>query len=177
MSPSARFIISLERRQFINLAISSASAALQLILNDEDMRKAVIGVPLYLLTTIAFASMFLMKVQSRWKSAQLDISFDAVSSLIESIISLLDDNRGCVRHLAHHIGRGLRNMLDKLKHGEAREAQRVSASQSSPQSWSGSTIAQDWDQWMFNDDLVPQFEGQQYYPVDFLELLNSQMPG
>jgi hypothetical protein len=175
--PTAQFIISPERCQFINLAISSASSALRLILDDEDMRKAVIGVPLYLLTTIAFASMFLMKVQSRWKCAQLDISFDAVTSLLEDIISLLNDNRGCVRHLASYIGRGLRNMLDKLKQDEAQEQQRLSASQSSPQSWIGGNMVQDWNQWMFSSELVPQFGGHEYYPLDVLNVLDSQMPG
>lgn len=177
ISPSAQFIISPERRQFINLAISSASSALQLILDDQDMRKAVIGVPLYLLTTIAFASMLLMKVQSRWKFAQLDISLDAVTSLIEGIISLLNDNHGCVRHLACYIGRGLRTMLDKLKRDEAQEQQRLSASQSSPQSWVGSNMVQDWNQWMFSSEMMPQFGDHEYYPLDVLEVLNSQMPG
>lgn len=55
--------MSPERRQFVNKAIASATAAVDLILNDHDMRTSIIGVPLYLLTTMAYACLFLMKCQ------------------------------------------------------------------------------------------------------------------
>lgn len=170
--------MSPERRHFVNLAISSASGALSLTLNDGDMRKAVIGVPLYLLTTIAYACLFLMKAQSQWRSANLTIRYEDVVALIEGTIALLEETRPCVRHVAHFLGRGLNTMLQKFKERSANEKAHDQAGQTVPQTWTEGGMPPDWNSWMFGGGLPNQFgvdsEG---YGLNFLDVLNSQMPG
>ncbi|OLN87248.1 Transcriptional activator of proteases prtT 2 [Colletotrichum chlorophyti] len=188
--PSDQYAMSEERRQFINLAIASANAALELILTDVDMRRAVIGVPLYLLTTIAYAAMFLMKVHAQWKPAKLDVHYEEVVSLIDRVVVLLEESHRCVRHVAHYIGRGLSNMLDKFKERGPQERQQAVGGQPAqpgqpgqpmPQVWNEGDMVQqqlDWNHWMFGGDMMNNFGmGQEQYPLNLLDVLNSQMPG
>ena len=99
------------------------------------------------------------------------------------VVNLLNENQACVRHLSHYIGRGLRNMLETLDRSEAKDRERATASAAShvsPMSWDQSHFFQDWNQWMFDGAEVsvpPQLGGQDYYPLDFIEALTSQMPG
>ena len=167
--------MSTERRQFVNIAVRSASSALELILNDVDMRRAVIGVPLYLLTTIAYACMFLMKAQSQWKSANLDICYDDVVSLMERTVGLLVETHACVRHVAHYIGRGLNSMLEKFKDRATQE--QLHSSQPMAQHWAEGEMGQDWNHWMFGGDMMDQISVGPQYPLSLLDVLNSQMPG
>ncbi|KAK2016891.1 hypothetical protein LZ32DRAFT_53627 [Colletotrichum eremochloae] len=186
-NPTDQYAMSDERREFINLAIASASAALELILTDTDMRRAVIGVPLYLLTTIAYAAMFLMKVHAQWKPARLDIRYNEVVNLIERVVQLLEETNRCARHVAHYIGRGLSSMLDKFKERGPQERQYITGGQPGqpaqpgqpiPQVWNEGVMGQDWNQWMFSGEMMNNYGmGPEQYPLNMLDLLNSQMPG
>lgn len=128
LNPDIHRLITPERKGFINTALKSASASLHLILDDPDIRKAVIGVPLYLLTTIAYASIFLMKVCSKWKANNFEVSSVEVVELIEAIVSLLNDTPDCPRHVNHYIAKGLHSMLEKFRSGETMTQMQVQAS-------------------------------------------------
>lgn len=181
LRPTEQYRMSSERREFVNLAVGSAFAALELILNDPDMRSAVIGVPLYLLTTIAYACLFLMKAQTQWKSAQLDIRYESVASIIEGIVVLLEETSPCVRHVAHHLGRGLNGMLAKFRKHNAMERQQIQQNgQSVPLPYADGGAWPDWNSWMFGTTNMPnQFplDQEQQYGLSFLDALSSQMPG
>ncbi|CAM1501228.1 Fc.00g103900.m01.CDS01 [Cosmosporella sp. VM-42] len=181
LNPSGEYALSSERRDFVNTTITSASSALSLNLDDPNMGKAVIGVPLYLLTTIAYASMFLLKVQSKWKLANFDIHYDEVVALIERIVTLLSDTQRSIRHLAPYIGRGLNNILQRLKEQEAKSQQQQDSHQSIAGPWAEANAwqDQDWNSWMFGGDgdvMEQAGTGQDYYPLNMLDVLNSQMP-
>ncbi|KAJ3495866.1 hypothetical protein NLG97_g3080 [Lecanicillium saksenae] len=181
LRPSGVYAMSPERRQFVNKAITSATAALDLILNDPDMRASIIGVPLYLLTTMAYACLFLMKCQAQWKSAHLNISYEEVVPLIEGAIAVLNATRPCVRHVAHYLGNGLSSMLEKFKehhHLERPNLEDKDQSATAQQVWSSGEMWPDWNVWMFgNGDLGQQTLTQDNYGLNFLDALNSQMPG
>jgi hypothetical protein len=182
LSPSAQSLISAERRSFTNLAIESASSALTLILQDVDMRKAVIGVPLYLLTTISYACMFLVKVRLHWKHAGFALRGEDVISLVEEIVVLLDETRPYVRHVAHYIGKGLNTILQKLKEREAQSQQESPARNEVPvvpwteghgnSGWQGS----DWSSWVFGIDAMGNLENAEPDPLYMLDMLQSQLP-
>ena len=145
------------------------------------MGKAVVGVPLYLLTTLAYASMFLMKVQSKWKLANFDIRYDEMVALIERTVALLSDTRRSVRHVAPYIGRGLSNMLDKIKEQEMKFQQQQDSNQPVVGPWAEANVWQgeDWNGWMFGGDSEMMEQaglGQDYYPLNMLDVLDSQMP-
>ncbi|RBQ79697.1 hypothetical protein FVER14953_12737 [Fusarium verticillioides] len=178
LQPTDGFLISLERQDFINTAVESACAALRLILEDSDMRRAVVGVPLYLLTTIAYSSIFLIKVCSSWRAVVVHLAVDDVVNLVGPIISMLNATQAYARHVAHYIGQGLSTMLDKLKSGESANEVLM------PQSASNRTmeipqdsrpVQQDWDLsygWMMGDQLGM---GLEYNPGDLLGIIGSQM--
>ncbi|KAM3433899.1 hypothetical protein NHJ13734_006239 [Beauveria thailandica] len=181
LRPSGVYAMSPERRQFVNKAISSATAALDLILNDPDMRASIIGVPLYLLTTMAYACLFLIKCQAQWKSANLNISYEEVVPLIEGAIAVLNATKPCVRHVAHYLGNGLGSMLEKFKEHHNLDMSKPDdgdQSASAQQVWPQGEMWPDWNEWMFgNGDLSQQTLNQDNYGLNFLDALNSQMPG
>lgn len=171
-----------ERRELVNLAIDSAVGALELILSDPDMRPAVIGIPLYLLTTIAYACLFLMKAQTQWRSANLNIRYESVRAIVEGIVMLLEETSPCVRHVAHYLGRGLHGMLQKFQERHALETQQQmqQVGQSVPTSYVDGGVWPDWNSWMFgaaNMSSEYPLDAEQQHGLNFLDALSSQMPG
>ncbi|KAG6095166.1 hypothetical protein E4U30_002708 [Claviceps sp. LM220 group G6] len=180
--PSEQYTMSEERRELVNLAVDSAFGALELILSDPDMRPAVIGVPLYLLTTIAYACLFLMKAQTQWRSANLNIRYESVRAIIEGIVMLLEETSPCVRHVAHYLGRGLHGMLQKFQERHALETQQQlqQVGQSVSTSYVDGGVWPDWNSWMFgaaNMSSEYPLDAEQKYGLSFLDALSSQMPG
>lgn len=163
-------------------------AVLRLIVHDTDMRSAVVGVPLYLSTAIAYAAIFLMKVQSEWKAARFNINFADVCSVLEETVALLNESRDYVRHVSHHLGKGLSRMLVKFKEREAAYQQQLAQPDQQAYSeeqgaggfsgWNGEE--NQWQDWMLSEpDVTGQFglESLDYYPLGLLDVLGSQMPG
>ncbi|KAH8649073.1 hypothetical protein BX600DRAFT_404159, partial [Xylariales sp. PMI_506] len=107
--------LSTERKEFANMAISAAASILTFVLEEEDMRRAMVGTPLYVHTMIAFASVFLMKVATKWNRIMgLNVESKYVSHLLERMIVLLKSSVTSERHLLYHIAFGLEKMLAKL---------------------------------------------------------------
>lgn len=95
-------------------AVSHATTILELLLNDPDLRRSILGVPHYFHTMIAFACVVLLKVSSRYRE-DLAIDTDAVYSLIGRIIDLLRSNSCSRYHLVHWMAEG----LDKMKSNQS----------------------------------------------------------
>ncbi|ETS74504.1 hypothetical protein PFICI_14370 [Pestalotiopsis fici W106-1] len=107
--------LSTERKEFANMAISAAASILTFVLEEEDMRRALVGTPLYVHTMIAFASVFLMKVATKWNRIMgLNVESNYVSHLLERMILLLKNSVTSERHLLYHIASGLEKMLENL---------------------------------------------------------------
>jgi hypothetical protein len=106
--------LSALRKDYATLAIHSASAVLQTVLDEPPIRDALVGVPLYIDTMIAFAAVFLLKVTARWRG----ISFSPlpptqVWTQIGAIISLLKEKRAGEQHTIHQVSVGLDKMLSR----------------------------------------------------------------
>lgn len=107
--------LSTHRKEFVNLAISAAASILMFVLEEEDMRRALAGTPLYVHTMITFASAFLMKGTTMWSRVMgLNIDSGYVTNLLERVVSLLKTSVTSDRHVLHHIAFGLEKMLVKL---------------------------------------------------------------
>ncbi|KAL1985249.1 hypothetical protein VTN96DRAFT_8048 [Rasamsonia emersonii] len=91
-------------------AVSHATTILELLLNDPDLRRSILGVPHYFHTMIAFACVVLLKVSSRYRD-DLAIDTDTIYSLIGRIINLLRSNSCNRYHLVHWMAEGLDKML------------------------------------------------------------------
>ena len=107
--------LSLDRTETANIAISSAMATLNLVLNEPDIRTAIVGMPLFTHTMIAFSAVFLLKVAWKWNAALLNIDAHQVHDLVQNIIDFMSNSTASERHLTFHIAAGLRKMLEKLK--------------------------------------------------------------
>ncbi|KAJ5114653.1 hypothetical protein NUU61_000412 [Penicillium alfredii] len=136
-SMSARSM-SPERRKRANIAVESAIATLQVVLDERDIQRALVGVPLYLHSMITFAAVFLLKIaakvcsngmipgsqgqQNSIASAGLLVDVGYVRVLVGRIVELMVScsQRASERHLSHHIARGLRKMLTGLEEWEKR---------------------------------------------------------
>ncbi|KAJ5884961.1 hypothetical protein N7495_009471 [Penicillium taxi] len=136
-STSSR-VMSPERRKRANIAIESAIATLQVVLDERDIQRALVGVPLYLHSMIAFAAVFLLKIAAKScsnrsstgdqgqktsiASAGLIVDIHYVSILVGQIAEMMEScsQRASKRHLSHHIARGLRRMLTGLEEWEKR---------------------------------------------------------
>lgn len=119
--------LSTERKELTNMAISAAASILTFVLEEEDMRRALVGTPLYVHTMIAFASVFLMKVATKWNRIMgfnIEHSYVNVSRLLENMIVLLKNSVTSDRHVLHHIAAGLEQMLVKMLTEAAAEEQK-----------------------------------------------------
>lgn len=125
--------MSPDRRKLANLAIESAIATLQVVLDEKDMQRALVGVPLYLHSMITFAAVFLMKLaaktcslsnggQNSIASADLLVDVGHVRVLVGRVVDMMVScsQRASERHLSHHIARGLQKMLTGLEEWEKR---------------------------------------------------------
>lgn len=90
--------------------MSHATTILELLLNDTDLRRSIIGVPHYFHTMMAFACVVLLKVADRYRE-DLGIDVQSTHSLIQQIIELLRRNNCGRYHLVHWMAEGLEKML------------------------------------------------------------------
>ena len=131
--------MSPERKKRANIAIESSMATLQVVLDEPDIQRALIGVPLYLHSMITFAAVFLLKIaakgcssdilgnqgqQNSIASAGLHIDIAHVRDLVGQTVELMVScsKRASEHHLSHHIARGLRKMLSGFEDWEKRNA-------------------------------------------------------
>ncbi|CAH0022179.1 unnamed protein product [Clonostachys rhizophaga] len=109
--------LSTERKELTNMAISAAASILTFVLEEDDLRRALVGTPLYVHMMIAFACVFLMKVATKWNRIMgfnIEHSYTNVSRLMEKMIDLLKRSVTSDRHVLHHIAAGLEKMLGKM---------------------------------------------------------------
>ncbi|KAJ5772123.1 hypothetical protein N7520_002652 [Penicillium odoratum] len=137
-SSTSSKVMSPERRKRANIAIESAIATLKVVLDERDIQRALVGIPLYLHSMITFAAVFLLKIAAKAcsngpnsggqsqnnsiASAGLLVDIGYVQVLVGRIIELMVScsQRASERHLSHHIARGLRKMLTGLEEWEKR---------------------------------------------------------
>lgn len=115
LDPCEPFLISPDRLKFISGAIKSAISTLEIIINDSDISSAIIGMPFYLVTTISYAAVFLMRVHSDWRGAGFPLTYGQVVPLLQGVIDLLGTFDDYVKHVALYIGKGLSKLLARFK--------------------------------------------------------------
>ncbi|KAJ5103494.1 hypothetical protein N7532_004023 [Penicillium argentinense] len=119
LSPSNTPVFSMDRKESANIAISSAMACLNMVLEEPDIRDAIVGVPIFTHTMVTFSAVFLLKVAINWNSAYLSIDARRVRRLVERVIELMNCVSAGERHLTRHIARGLGKMLERFDSWEA----------------------------------------------------------
>ena len=104
----------MDRKESANIAISSAMACLNMVLEEPDIRDAIVGVPIFTHTMVTFSAVFLLKVAVNWNSAYLSLDGRQVRHLVERVIELMNCVSAGERHLTRHIARGLSKMLERF---------------------------------------------------------------
>lgn len=114
LSPTNTPVFSLDRKECANTAISAAMACLNMVLEEQDVRDAIVGVPIFTHTMVTFSAVFLLKVAVNWNSAYLNIDGRQVRHTVQRVIELMTCVSAGDRHLTRHIARGLSKMLDRF---------------------------------------------------------------
>jgi hypothetical protein len=114
LSPTNTPVFSLDRKECANTAISAAMACLNMVLEEQDVRDAIVGVPIFTHTMVTFSAVFLLKVAVNWNSAYLNIDGRQVRHTVQRVIELMTCVSAGDRHLTRHIARGLGKMLDRF---------------------------------------------------------------
>ena len=114
LSPSNTPIFSMDRKESANIAISSAMACLNLVLEEPDIRDAIVGVPIFTHTMVTFSALFLLKVAVNWNSAYFSIDGRQVRRLVQRVVDLMHCVSAGDRHLTRHIARGLGKILERF---------------------------------------------------------------
>lgn len=104
-----------DRKEAANIAICSATATLDMVLHEPAIRDAIVGVPLFTHTMVAFAAVFLLKVAWMWDSSLLNIDPRQLQDLVQSVVNVMSSVAASEKHLAYYIANGLSKMLDRLK--------------------------------------------------------------
>lgn len=104
----------MDRKESANIAISSAMACLNMVLEEPDVRDAIVGVPIFTHTMVTFSAVFLLKVVANWNTVYLNIDGRQVRRLVERVIDLMTCVSAGERHLTRHIARGLGKMLERF---------------------------------------------------------------
>jgi hypothetical protein len=114
----------LNRREAAMAAISAAVSTLICILSEEDIRKALNGVPLFTHTMVAFCATFLLKIAGIWSrggdalSQALGLGFNLseVVSLTRRSADLLSEVAEDVseKHMTRLIVAGIRELLQRV---------------------------------------------------------------
>ncbi|RDW86131.1 Zn(II)2Cys6 transcription factor [Aspergillus mulundensis] len=112
--------MSAERKKRANLAIESAIGTLMVVLDEPDIQRALVGVPLYLHSMITFAAVFLLKIAAKGYSNIVTSSQNQQNSIASAGLHIDVSKRASERHLSHHISRGLMKMLTGLEEWEKR---------------------------------------------------------
>ncbi|OJJ44294.1 hypothetical protein ASPZODRAFT_135101 [Penicilliopsis zonata CBS 506.65] len=114
LSPANTPGFSMDRKESANIAISSAMACLNMVLEEPDIRDAIVGVPIFTHTMVTFSAVFLIKVAVSWHTASLSIDGGQVRRLVERVIELMNCVSAGERHLTRHIARGLGKMVERF---------------------------------------------------------------
>lgn len=128
-------LLDLRKKEFVNIAATAAFNILDLLLEDPWMRKALVGVPLFVYTMLAFACLFLFKLGTQWNRFFLGVGFamdfNGLCHLIGRVVHCIRSSTAGERHIVHHIAGGLEKMVAKCRE---LHASRHPTRQSSPTS-------------------------------------------
>lgn len=105
--------LSPNRRKLADNATACAMALLTTIIEEPDIRGAIVGVPIYFHTMLTYSCVFLLKMQQRWKTYRLGIDPEQFREIMGKAICLMDGAQAGARHLAPHIAAGLTKMMDR----------------------------------------------------------------
>lgn len=117
--------LCLNRREAAMAAISAAMSTLVHIVSEDDIRRALTGVPLFTHTMVAFSATFLLKVAAIWarggdnlsQALGLGFNLNEIVALTRQSADLLSEVADQVseKHLTRLVVSGIREMLHRVE--------------------------------------------------------------
>lgn len=155
---------------------------LQLVIDEPDIRDALIGVPLYLHTMITYAAVFLLKVQQQWKAARLGTDSALIRESVQHIIQIFSREGASERHLSYYIARGLGKMLARLsREGQSDSIPQERAALGYITQQNGSNVLPGVDGQNFGANYgnlqlygdSPEMFDENFFPIGFFDVTNA----
>ncbi|CAH0020274.1 unnamed protein product [Clonostachys rhizophaga] len=111
MSLESAATASLQVQDFASVAVTSATSVLELVLERDDLRTALVGMPIYFHGMITFAAVFLTKATKNnfWELTTIDVP--KVFALLQRYVSELRSQKAARQHLVYHMSNGLDDMM------------------------------------------------------------------
>ncbi|KAF5529808.1 Zn 2cys6 transcription factor [Fusarium mexicanum] len=111
MSPESLAIASIQVKDYAALAFTSATAVLDIVIEREDMRMALVGMPVYFHGMITFAAVFLVKATRSDFWGLTPTHAPKTLELVERYIQELRQHSAARQHLVYHLSTGLESMV------------------------------------------------------------------
>ena len=103
--------LSTQAREFAELAVSSATAVVELVLERDDLREGLVGMPVYFHGMITFAAVFLIKTTRGNMLLLSSIDAPRLIGLVQRCIQTFQQQSAAKQHMVYHLGRGLEGLL------------------------------------------------------------------
>ncbi|PLB55491.1 hypothetical protein P170DRAFT_42324 [Aspergillus steynii IBT 23096] len=120
MTTEAAAHVSDQVKEYAVLALSSATAVLELVLERTDLRNALVGMPIYFHAMIVFAAVFLVKAASTNFLGLSTVDDAKVFNLLEQCVREMRSQSAASQHLIYHLGSGLESMISKASLAKTR---------------------------------------------------------
>ena len=104
-------------------AITTALSILQMLIDSDELRAYLVGIPHYFHTMFAFASVFLLKVATRYKQ-HVRVDLNVVFGTSKKVLEIFQNCPCANQHLVHRIAQGLKEMIDRCEKQIAAEQDR-----------------------------------------------------
>ncbi|KAF9871059.1 hypothetical protein CkaCkLH20_11476 [Colletotrichum karsti] len=111
MSENSVSAASSNVREYASLAVSSATSVLELVVERDDMRTALAGMPIYFHGMITFAAVFLIKAAKTSFHGLATVDVSKSLSLVQTCMRELRAQSAAPQHLVYHLCNGLEQMM------------------------------------------------------------------
>lgn len=95
-------------------AISTAVSILEMLIESDELRANLVGVPHYFHTMFAFAAVFLLKVAARYRQ-HVNVDLGVVFTTSRRVLEVFGHCPCARQHLVHRIARGLKMMIERYE--------------------------------------------------------------
>lgn len=105
---------SVQVKEYAEMAVSSAREVLHLVLDRDDLRNGLVGMPIYFHGMINFAAVFLLKTARTTFLSLTSLNTSDALHLVQRCINELQSRRAARQHLVYRLSSGLENMMKRM---------------------------------------------------------------
>lgn len=103
-----------ELEDVASCAITTAISILEMLIESDELRAYLVGIPHYFHTMFAFAGVFLLKVATRYKQ-HVHVDSGLVFQTSRRVLEVFQHCPCAKQHLVHRIAQGLKDMLERCE--------------------------------------------------------------